>query len=156
MAIITESMIQQAIDLARPSVQIMLRTEDLTWGPRYVSCSLRVRNMPVIQFDLGAIPKKWNTNWGEEINFASIARRKRHECERGRANTSVIIATRPWTLQDGDYLYAGGAYRDGIAVGVSGAKGRTDEAIAETIINCIILLAQLETDKRIAANQTRL
>lgn len=155
MPIITRGMIGEAVVLARPSARMMLRTKELIWGPKYVMCSLRVRDMIVIDFRLGTFAK-WNPKWGEEIDFAQIARRKRRECERGKANTSVIIATRPWTLKDGDYLYAGGAYRDEMAIGVSGAKSRTDEAIGEMILNNLGMLAQLETDKRIAANQMQI
>lgn len=152
MPIVTEGMVKTAIALVRPAAQTMLKTKGLTWGPKFVEGSVRVRGLRVIDFCFGTVPGKWNPKWGEEMNFAKIASRKRRLAERGRANTSVIV-TKPWTLLDGDYLYAGGVYRDGIAVGVSGAKSATDEAIAEMVVSTIVMLAHLETEKRIAAKQ---
>lgn len=155
MAIITEEMILKAIALIRPTAQTMLRTQGLTWGPKYVEGNIRINGLPASKFRFGTMVK-WDPKWGEIKNFAKIAQRKRAEAERGRTNTSAIVAARPWILRKGDYLYSGGAYRDGIAVGVSGSFGWVDEAIAIMLIDVIVMLAHLEVDGRVTTKQMQL
>ena len=69
-------------------------------------------------------------------------------------NTSVIVALYPALLEEGDFLYAGGAYRAGIGgASASGAKAWADEAIAEIVLTNLNMLVQLEKDRRIQAEQ---
>jgi len=154
--IITEEMVRRAIELIRPTAETMLNEEDLIWGPRYVNGSARVRGLRAIEFRYGTAPKEWNPKWGEKMDFARLASQKRRQSEQGKANTSDIMGVKPWILHEGDYLYAGGAWRDGIAVGISGADGLVDEAIAMMVIDAIVMLALMETEKRLKAGQAQI
>ncbi len=155
--IVTEGMVKEAIALVRPTAQMMLKTKGLTWGPKFVDGTVRVRGLRAIGFRYGIAPEIWNEKWGEVIDFVKIANGKRRLSERGKANTSFIFAAKRWILREGDYLYpAGGVYHDGIAVGVSGAEGWVDEAIGEMIASTIIMLANLETEKRLKAGEDRI
>ena len=62
--------------------------------------------------------------------------------------TSDLVNVAPWLFEKGEYLYPGALMRYGIAIAVSGARGRADEAIAEIILSMITMLAYLETDQR--------
>src|SRR3989344_1574326 len=137
MSIITEGMVHEAINLVRPAAQAILKTKGLTWGPKWVDGMISIPgSASPILFIFGKLTK-WEPGWGEEISFVSIAKLKLSTARHEKANTSAVGANRPWALSSGNYLYAGGAYRDGIAVGVSGAYGWVDEAIATMIIDAI-------------------
>jgi hypothetical protein len=155
MVIITEGMVTKAVTLVRPTALTLLRTKGLTWGPKFVEGNIGIACLPSIAFGFGTMTR-WDPKWGEEIDFAKIAQRKRRQAQRVRANTSTTVAAKPWILWKGDYLYSGGVYRDGIAVGVSGAYGWVDEAIGTMLIDVIVMLAHLEVDKRVTAKQMQL
>jgi len=155
MRILTKELVKEAIELVRPAANKILETEGLTWGPKYVEGIVRITGLgEIIAFDFGDTTPKynkkaWDPKWGEQKNFALIARAKLSVVVREGMNTSLVVATRPWKLEPGEYLYAGGATRDGISVAISGAKGWVDEALAEMVISAISMLAHLETDKRL-------
>ena len=71
-------------------------------------------------------------------------------------STRLVVANQPWNLKAGEYLYSGGVTRGNICVAVSGAKGSTDEGIAEMVLSTIIMLAQLETSERIEAKNNKI
>jgi len=153
--IITEKMVREAIELVNPAAEAILVAEGATWGPHWVEGFVNVPGLPDIPFLFGR-KTEWNPEWGKELDFISIAKAKLWVAKRLRMNTSVVAVTCPWLLLPGEYLYPGGAYRDGIVCGVSGAKGRVDEALAEMVVSIIIMLAQLETDRRIAAKKMQI
>ncbi len=148
MGILTTRLISKAVELVRPSVEEILNAEGTTWGPKWVEVVVRASEIPVFHALFGE-PTPWVLEWGKEKDFAKIALSKLHVARREGISTSIIVATQPWKLKKGEYLYPGGATRDGISVGVSGAKGITDEAIAEMVISAIIMLAQLEIKQRL-------
>jgi hypothetical protein len=154
MRILTAELIRKALELVRPSVEKILNTEGTTWGPKWVEVVVRasdqdsLTSVPVLYTRFGKAIF-WQSEWGEKKDFNKIALSKLYVAKREGVNTSIVIATQPWKLKKGEYLYPGGATRDGISVGVSGAKGVTDEAIAEIVISAIIMLAQLETGQRL-------
>jgi hypothetical protein len=148
MSIITEEMVFSAVALASPTIEKVLQTEGLTWGPKWVSISIVAPGIHTKTTAVGEKPGSWDPKWGESRNFSNIALKKMQAADREQENTSVIVNEYPWALQDNEYLYPGGVTKEGISVGVSGACGRVDEMIASIIVDAIICLAQMETDKR--------
>ncbi|MFA7319179.1 MAG: hypothetical protein WC022_01110 [Parcubacteria group bacterium] len=97
---------------------------------------------------------EWDPKWRKPEDFLNIAARKLDVVMKHRMNTSVIVALYPALLEEGDFLYAGGAYRAGIGgASASGAKAWADEAIAEIVLTNLNMLVQLEKDRRIQAEQ---
>ena len=150
--IITKGLVERAIYLVTSTARAILATKGATWGPRWVHGFVNTPGLADVSFRFG-LRINWNPRWGEELDFVSVAKTKMQVAKRLRINTSVVVATCPWLLLPGEYLYPGGVYRNGIACGVSGAKGRVDEALAEMVVSAIIMLAQLETDRRVAAKE---
>jgi len=146
MIIIDQTMIDRAINLIEPTAQAIFATRDLVWGPPWVHGAISVPNIPEdLLFRFGD-PNPWNPEWGEIRDFAEVAKRKLELAKRLKMNTSVAINLYPWLLKEGEYLYPGGVYRDGIACGVSGAKGWVDECLAEMVVSAIIVFAHIKTD----------
>ena len=129
----------------------------MTWGPRYVRVVAKLPHSDeLLQTTLG-FPEDWDAAWGdEEVDFFPIARNKLEQALRagasGRAGSDL-----PWFLQAGDYLSAGGVTTPdrGIAVGVSGAFGLVDEAIAWVLLATICQLYRLRVEKLRAAGAGR-
>lgn len=156
MRILTKELVERAVELVCPAAKEILFAEGTTWGPKWVEGRVEAPGLEeMIKFDFGEEPhrfgepaRKWRREWGEEIYFGEIAEAKLRVVMREGVNASLVVATKPWLLKGGEYLYAGGVYRDGIAVAVSGAKSATDEAIAEMVVSSIVMLAMLETERR--------
>jgi len=148
MIIINQSLVDRALVLVRPTAEEILSAGGMTWGPLWVegvvSAPGLLRN-PLFRFGRFA---EWDPEWGEKKDFMEVAMCKFRLAKRLRMNTSVAITLYPWLLEEGDYLYPGGVYRDGIACGISGAKGRVDEGLSEMVVTAIIILANLEADAR--------
>ncbi len=145
--IISQSMIDWAIVLVKPAAEEILFAAGMTWGPLWVDGVVSAPGLNDLYFRFGR-PAEWNPEWGEKRDFSEVAKCKLRLAKRLRINTSVAIVLYPWLLEEGDYLYPGGVYRDGIACGISGAKGRVDEGLSEMVVSAIIILANLETDAR--------
>lgn len=145
--IITGEMILRAIGLIELTAERILSCKDTTWGPKWVKGYVQVSGSGKIPFNFGIITK-WNPAWGVKKYFDHIAEKKMELAKRMNSNTSDIVAICPWQLQQGEFLYPGGVSRFGISVGVSGAKGHVDEAIANLMVDTIIMLAHLEAEKR--------
>lgn len=157
MRILTEELVRRAINIVEPTALEILSRPSTIWGPTWVEGRVRAPGLEkIIKFNFEAIPGPWKPEWGEEKDFGEIAEKKLHVAEREGVNTSVVVATRPWKLEKGEYLYAGGATRHGISVAVSGAKSQTDEAIAEMVISAIVMLALLETERRLKEGQEQI
>jgi len=152
--ILTEEMIERAIAMVTPSAKKILAEKETTWGPVWVEVVVGFSSESYT-YTIGK-PTPWKKKWGEFKNFSIIADAKMEAAAREKVNTSVLVASQPWNLEEGEYLYSGGATRDGIAVGVSGAKGIVDEAIAEMIISAIVMFAKLETDRRIKGGENKI
>ena len=151
--IITRDLIRQAIKLARPSAEAILRYEGATWGPKLVMGFAQAPGVEAEQFSYDVIgsDEEWNSEWGDANEFTRIALAKLAVVLREKSPASVIVATRPWCLEEGEFLYVGGTYCDGIAVVASGAKGWADEAISKIVTSNIVMLAQLEVERRVQA-----
>ena len=155
MEILTVEMVDRAIEMVRPSVKKILSEKETTWGPVWVDI---VVNLFPDKYYYYVIGKRtpWKKKWGEEKIFSNIAFAKLEAAAREGVNTSVLVATRPWSLRKDEYLYPGGVTRNGIAVGVSGAKGIVDEAIAEMIVSVIVMFTKLETERRIKEGENKI
>ncbi len=157
MPIITTEMVERALLLAKPIIELLLRQPDAIWGPTWVRGYIRAPGLSSdVPFIFGEIPNEWNPTWGEKRDFTTVARAKLELADRVSEDTSKIIATAPWKLKSGEFLYPGGITYLGISVGTSGAMGWTDEAISNIIMCLIIMLAHLETDRRIAAHEMKI
>lgn len=154
--IITEEMVHEAVGLVMPAIDAILAKKGTTWGPKWIAWCVKIPGMesdirgPSFGKCAKLAFKKWDEElWGDKSDFYAIARKKLAVAEREKAATSVISITRPWCLEEGEFLYPGGVHCDGVSVAVSGAKGETDEAIAWLILNSILMLAKLEARRRI-------
>ncbi|MBU4350958.1 hypothetical protein L6250_00350 [Candidatus Parcubacteria bacterium] len=146
--IISQSKIDYALTLVRPAAEEILQAVGMTWGPQWVEGVVSVPGLNDFYFHLGRRCDEWDPEWGEKKDFREIAKCKLRLAKRLRMNTSTAVALFSWLLEEGDYLYPGGIYRDGIACAASGAKGRVDESLSEIVVSAIIMVAQLEADAR--------
>ena len=146
--IIIPDTVDEAISITRPTAIAILKTVEATWGPECVWGFVETPNcLCQTTFDFCANETaEWNPKWGKQSDFVDIAMSKLKVVLREKCNTSIIVATKPWLLEEGEFLYAGGAYSDGIAAAVSGAKAWADECIAEILISNIKMLARLRAD----------
>lgn len=146
MALLTEEVVKEAIKLALPTIQEILKEH--TWGPKGVFILVQYKewgltNRPYFHTmdELGP-DTEWETRWGEGLNFRLIAREKlRVSLREGRPSREVVTNS-PWALEKGDSLY-GGAYAEedkSLAVAVSGSYQEVDEAIARIVWNIIWML----------------
>lgn len=146
--IINQTLVLQAIEMARPTAEVIIHTPGANWGPTWVEGRVMAPGLThPIPFIFGQ-QTDWDPAWGPVRDFRSIALFKLAVVMREEKPTSVIVFIKPWLLQDGELLYSGGAHRDGVSVACSGIKGRADEAIGDVVIDCIQLLALLEADRR--------
>jgi hypothetical protein len=147
----------EAVRLTDKYAQALLARQGMTWGPRYVRAVARLpQQEELFEATLG-FPQEWDPAWGDdEVDFGPIARNKLAQALRagasGRAKWEL-----PWFLERGDYLAAGGvATTDrGVAVGVSGAYGLVDEAIAMVLLSTICQLYRIRLDRLEAAGASR-
>lgn len=145
--IINRGLVVRAIELVRPAAEAILACDDMVWGPRWVIGVVDAPRLITVMFQFGE-KTEWNPEWGEEKDFGGIAEKKMDVSKRLREDTSKIVAEHPWLFERNEYLYPGGVSRSGISVAISGAKGRTDEGLANLVADTIIMLAHLETDRR--------
>lgn len=154
--IITEELVQEAIRLVTPTAKEILNGPGTTWGPRWVDGYITASGLDApIPFTLGN-KTAWDPAWGEERNFDRIAWKKLRVAERLGQKTSIVVAVSPWLLLDGEFMYPGGDSRYGISSSASGGKGRADECLASLLIEIVIMLANLEADKRKEAKEMQI
>lgn len=150
--IIDERMVVRATHLVAPTASAILATSGTTWGPRWVDGVVRVPGLEDFHFVLGT-KTDWNPEWGEGPDFVPFAQAKLEAAYRLGHDTGAIVALCPWQLESGENLYPGGVSRLGIVCATSGAKGWVDEALANMVVSAIVMLAHLETDRRVAAEE---
>jgi len=144
--ILTEELIKQAIELAKPSVESILSQGIGVWGPKYVSV---VVSGPGIEgnldFTLG-FRSEWDPKWGPKEDFLEIARQKDSVSNRTGMPTDVVVTRKPWLLEEGDFLYQGGTAGrpGGLTVSVSGAMAQVDEGIADIVYGIVAMLCRLK------------
>ena len=149
--IITLDLVEKACNLTEVAALAILNYPGATWGPKWVAGQFFAPGLSdSYDFEFGISPnREWNNNWGEFTRFTRIAVKNLTLIMREKASSSVIVATRPWLLRQGEFLYVGGAYEDGMAAAASGAEGWANEAISRHLIINVRMLAFLETDNRI-------
>jgi hypothetical protein len=127
----------------------MLVRDGMTWGPRYVKVVAKLPQQETLfQATLG-FPQGWDPTWGEdEVDFVPIARNKMVQALRAGASGHTSAGT-PWLLEKGDYLAAGGVATNDrtLAIGVSGAFGLVDEAIAGVLLTTVCQLYRLRLER---------
>lgn len=156
--IITPELITRALEMVMPATKEILNDPRAIWGPRWVNGEIDAPGLEkpyTFGFQVTE-SRKWNNEWGNKVDFAEIAHKKLAVVKRLGLSTGAVAKLMPWLLMEGEYLYAGGAWRDGICVAVSGAKSATDEAIAEMIISAIVMLSLLDAEKRLAEGKTQI
>lgn len=65
--------------------------------------------------------------------YREIAHSKVNMVWREQCDSRIIVAQRPHLLRNGDVVWAGGTWNDGIPVGVSGFRGFRDEFLGNMI-----------------------
>lgn len=151
--IITKELINKACELTRAAVQEIINDPHANWGPKWVDGKVYAPGLDKpLKFRFGE-KTVWNPNWGHEVDFTAIAAAKFQLVEREKQNSSELALFKPWLVKDGEYLYSGGAHRDGITVCVSGLHGWADEAISEIFISIIIMLSRLKADDLVKQNK---
>ncbi len=142
-------MVRHAVELARPSAEAMLNTIGTTSGHKFVDGYVRAPGLVKdITFTFGDVK-------GDE-RFFDFAMQKLEASYRTGVPTSVLVAQAPWLLLEGENLYPGGVTENDVAVGVSGAKGITDESIAWIVLKCVVMLADFEVERRIKAEEMKI
>jgi hypothetical protein len=134
--------------MVTPGIVSILGEEGMTWGPKFVKGCIAALGIEILEFGFEDAAEPWKLEWGDQKDYAYIARRKLYATLREGKPGSLIVATMPWALKDGEYLYCGSSSKAGISVAVSGAMARVDEAIAEMVISAVAMLAFLESDRR--------
>ena len=142
--LLTEELVREGINLALPTVRAL--TEKYTWGPQGVVIVVDAKGLSeqfvFVMKELG--PRDtWKNRKGEPVDFEMVARYKASLARRMGKSTESVVNNSPWSLDEGNYFYAGGAAEDSdLGVGASGAYGETDEACAWVVWNCIRLLCR--------------
>ncbi len=153
--IITEELVRKAVELTGPNAELVLAMKETVWGPTWVEGFIWAPGLgDAIFFTLGE-KNDWQPK-EEQASSHEVAKRKLAVLVREGVPTSTVVSTQPWCLQEGEFLYAGGATRDGIFVALSGARGRVDEALAEVVISFIRMLAHMEVDRRVANKEMKI
>lgn len=155
--ILTPEMLREAITLTKPSALAILKNPKAIWGPKRVAGLVKgpgIEEPVKIVFE---IKEPWNlSKWGKKDKYWKIAMAKLAVVERLHMSTTIVLATMPWMLQSGEFLYIGGVYENGISVAFSGGRGWADEAIGKHLLANIIMLAHLEAERRIEAGEEKI
>lgn len=142
--LLTEELVREAIQLALPSVREVVAKH--TWGPLGVAIVIDAKGLEkpfLFAMDELGPRENWKNRKGEFSDFLEIARLKAQLAKRYGSPTSSIVASHPWSLEEGEFFYAGGVAEDtDLAVGASGAFGDTDEACAWIVFSIIQLLCK--------------
>lgn len=159
-AILAPGLVDKAINLSLPSIEAILSTQELLWGPDWVAiiidCPGLNPSIPLVYL-LGE-KKAWDPEWndGVELDFEKIARSKLRTTTRTGLSTREVKHLAPWLYESGEYRYFGSAVYEGICVGVSGPRSEADQAIAEIVLATIKMLAYLEDKHRDETGDTQI
>lgn len=141
MALLTEKLVNEAIDLALPSIRAIASAYH--WGPKgvYIAVAGRGIKDPIVRcVDIT------NAEMREvKRNFREIALQKLAPAAREGRTSNSLVGDFPWLLDYGDSIYDRGAVSEGpgLAVAVSGLYGEADEAIGWIVWNIIRMLCLL-------------
>jgi len=152
-SMLTRDDVESALVMLDPAIKAILAGHqgglpDTVWGPPMV-------RVCVIHPEWEASPATaevwayeevpWKEGWKDRNACTAFAQQKATTAQRVGMATSILVAQCPDMLVAGDLLYAGGYAEDigGLAVGVSGARGIADEAIAKMVFLTIIMFCQL-------------
>lgn len=150
MSLLTVDLVNEAIDLALPSVRAIAKRH--TWSPEGVTIVVGGVGLdePVehVMEELGP-EDTWSDRWGEHSDFRLYARKKMEVSLRTGRPSGEVVADAPWLLEEGDTFWQGGVAEDtSLAVGASGIYGEADEAIAWIVWNIIRMLCLLAIRRR--------
>lgn len=136
---------ERAVRTVDPYARELLAQEGTTWGPRFVRAAARLPGVPTTLHATLGHEEPWREEWGGEVDFTPIAENKLAQALRAQTASRELLGWAPWNLESGDYLAAGGVRTtDGaIAVGVSGAVGAIDEAVAQVLLVTMVQLYRL-------------
>ncbi|KPJ70821.1 hypothetical protein AMJ51_00845 [Microgenomates bacterium DG_75] len=147
MYILSEKEVEKACNWIKPAVETILEDNRAIWGPRYVYAMIEG---PGLKFPIKWLFGKyepWREEWGEEKYFEFTAKMKLFQALRNEEPTSITVNSHPWAIDPKEFFYPGGVAVKGLGVGVSGAKGITDERIAWMIFHALALACQLEKER---------
>lgn len=145
MALLTEEMVREAVELALPSIRAIL--ENHTWGPKGVVIAVKYHGRsdrygydPYIHVmdELGPLGNSTKL-WG--LDFVQVVLAKLEVSVRHGRPSREVVTNMPWALGVGDSLYGGAVAEDShLAVAVSGSYQEVDEAIAWIVWNIVWML----------------
>lgn len=140
MSLLTEELVQEAIELALPTVRVLCKR--YTWGPQGVVIGVAGKGLaaPYIYAmeELGP-EDKWDSSF-----YLIVAQKLQVSSRTGRTSHSVV-SDKPWLLEEEDSFYRGGVAEDeGLAVAASGSHGEIDEVVAWIVFNLIAGLCQMK------------
>lgn len=151
--VLQDSGIRGALADCEDEINAILADDEAVWGPRWVEVHMRIWGCENLFLYTFGRREQWKEEWGAPKDFMQIAAAKSHLALRSGFNTSLAVASNPLVLRQGDYLYPGGVVKDGLAVGVSGVKGETDERIAWIILLAIERRARAKVLEMVEAGQ---
>jgi hypothetical protein len=135
--LLTKNIITIACNLARPMVEQILIGPLFIWGPGWVNlvCIAELSNQQqCIYSTIFGEKTYWDPKWGEKKDFEVVAVQKAKLALSAKQDTGAVIQNTPWLIGKDQYLFPGGVYAQGIAIGVSGAKSSADEMIAKIVL----------------------
>ena len=141
MALLTKSLIDEAIDLAIPSIRAIAAKYHC--GPKGVCIAVAGRGIeePIVRC-VDITDEEMSKN---QKNFRKIALQKLSPAAREGRTSNSLVGDYPWLLDYGESIYDRGAVSEGpgLAVAVSGLYGESDEAIGLIVWNIIRMLCLL-------------
>jgi len=159
--ILNVSLVRGALCLVKKGVEGLIKTPGNYWGPQCVAFEVRGPGLeePVTGIIGDPVSEEdWNPEWGQyspmEL-FGEIASAKCQAAQRCGMPTSRILVEYPEEFQEGEWLYKGGVCQKsgGLAVGVSGVSGETDEEAAWLIYHKIRELTLKKANSRVNSDQ---
>jgi hypothetical protein len=141
-ALVDESLVAEALKIARPAIANILNHSERSPDARFVY--VVVLN-PVVAGDMlyedffgegGGSPER------RKKRYDLIARSKARIAQRTGLDTGNVVACSPALLLSEETLFEGGVNVGGVPVGVSGVESFLDEAIARVIASVINGLAK--------------
>ena len=139
---LAQSIFGLAVTITDAYARALLRAEGMTWGPRHVRVAAGLPQVDELLFATLGDEEPWRDEWGDEVDLTQMAENKLLQSLRAHAPSGTLASRAPWHLRSGDYLTAGGVCSEdnAIAVGVAGAHGLANEAIAQVLLLTMVQL----------------
>jgi hypothetical protein len=142
--LLTEKMVEEAIEIIKPTINGLFTNNKAVWGPTWVEIFISIPTIDKpIHVTVGN-KTEWNPSWKKK-DLMDIARKKMEASKRTKKDTRSLLSRSPYLFKEGEYLYMGGIYHDEISVGTSGLNGIFDELVSNLVIDTILSLVRFKT-----------